>query len=233
MGSSSTSSCGVVEDRLHDADERALARRQLHAHAVGEVGDLEALEALVDGGLAGLPAHAVEAGEDRQGLAHPQPVGEREVAGDEADLAPWPRERPLGRSWPTTVIEPASGVMAPRSMRSVVVLPAPFGPSSATRSPAPMVRSTPSTARTFVEGLHEAAGFEDVPHRERVWPRTLTGPVELREFQPLRASRYSRHVFRRGAHPESTPTGHPAPAARTAPVVRAISAPRRHFPIKP
>ena len=49
-------------------------------------GDPEPLEALVDGGLAGLPAHAVEAGEDRQRLAHPQPIGEREVAGDEAHL---------------------------------------------------------------------------------------------------------------------------------------------------
>ena len=38
--------------------------------------------------------------------------------------------------------------MTPSSIISVVVLPAPFGPRSATRSPTPTVRSTPSTART-------------------------------------------------------------------------------------
>ena len=37
-----------VQRRLHDADERALPRRQLHAHAVGEAGDAEAGEAALD-----------------------------------------------------------------------------------------------------------------------------------------------------------------------------------------
>src|SRR5438309_9053331 len=54
--------------------------------------------------------------------------------------------RPRGRRWPTTSIEPSSGVSTPRSMSRVVVLPAPFGPSSATRSPEPTARASPSTA---------------------------------------------------------------------------------------
>jgi hypothetical protein len=42
--------------------------------------------------------------------------------------------------------EPASGLTTPSSMSRVVVFPAPLGPRSATRSPAPTVRSRPSTA---------------------------------------------------------------------------------------
>src|SRR5439155_554274 len=54
--------------------------------------------------------------------------------------------RALGRGWPKISTVPASGAIAPSSISSVVVFPAPFGPRSATRSPAPIVRSTPSTA---------------------------------------------------------------------------------------
>ena len=47
---------GLVQHGLHDAHEGPLTRRQLHAHAVGEVGDAEALEAGVDDRIAGLAA---------------------------------------------------------------------------------------------------------------------------------------------------------------------------------
>src|SRR5436309_785825 len=55
--------------------------------------------------------------------------------------------RPLGSRRPTTSTVPASGRTAPRHISRVVVLPAPFGPSRATRSPSRTVRSTRSTAR--------------------------------------------------------------------------------------
>src|SRR5256886_16764133 len=52
------------------------------------------------------------------------------------------------RSAPATVAVPAVGLSSVVSMRSVVVLPAPFGPRKPTISPSPTVRSTPRTAST-------------------------------------------------------------------------------------
>ena len=48
---------------------------------------------------------------------------------------------------PATVAVPSVGFSSVVSMRSVVVLPAPFGPRKPTTSPSAMSRSTPSTAR--------------------------------------------------------------------------------------
>ena len=50
------------------------------------------------------------------------------------------------RSTPSTSIVPASGASRPATMRKVVVLPAPFGPSRAYSSPCRTVRSSWSTA---------------------------------------------------------------------------------------
>jgi hypothetical protein len=50
---------------------------------------------------------------------------------------------------PKTDALPASGSSSPSTMSSVVDLPAPFGPSSATVSPDSTVTSMPRTARTF------------------------------------------------------------------------------------
>src|SRR5438034_6494843 len=58
------------------------------------------------------------------------------------------RLRPSGRWWPHTSMDPTSGVIAPSSISSVVVLPAPLGPSSPTVSPARNVRLTSLTAST-------------------------------------------------------------------------------------
>src|SRR5215203_7004459 len=61
------------------------------------------------------------------------------------------RRTPTGsaiRSHPATVAVPAVGSSRVVSMRSVVVLPAPFGPRKPTISPASTSRSTPTTART-------------------------------------------------------------------------------------
>jgi hypothetical protein len=49
---------------------------------------------------------------------------------------------------PKTATEPSSGCCRPRSMSTVVVLPAPFGPSRATVSPGCTETSTPRTAGT-------------------------------------------------------------------------------------
>ena len=52
------------------------------------------------------------------------------------------------RSQPTTVAEPAVGCSSVVSIRSVVVLPAPFGPRKPTISPGSTAKSTPHTAST-------------------------------------------------------------------------------------
>ncbi len=61
---------------------------------------------------------------------------------------------------PITSTVPAVGSVRPRIMSSVVVFPAPFGPSSATTSPAPIVRSMSSTA------VMEPCGVRNVRLRE-------------------------------------------------------------------
>ncbi len=49
-------------------------------------------------------------------------------------------------SWPSIRMRPDVGVAYPASMRSVVVLPQPLGPSSVVRRPRGMRRSIESTA---------------------------------------------------------------------------------------
>jgi hypothetical protein len=62
-----------VERRLHHPDQRALARRQLVAHGVGEMGDAEAAQAQLDRGPG--VGQTVELAEEPQELAHPEPLG--------------------------------------------------------------------------------------------------------------------------------------------------------------
>ena len=134
-----------VQRRPHDADQRALPGRQLGAHRVGEVRDPEAFEALVD--LRGRIGEPVELAVELQVLAHAHALGERQVAGREPDVHPRPGCACARVGSRRSSTSPSSGDTTPRIMSSVVVLPAPFGPSSATRSPACTTRSTPSTAR--------------------------------------------------------------------------------------
>ena len=127
---------GPVQRRLDDADQRALARRELHAGAVGEVPDPEPIEAGVDGVGGGRDRRARRSRRRSRASRTREPVGERQVAGDEADLLHRLGPSLRGGRWPRMSIVPPSGVTAPRSISSVVVLPAPLGPSRATRSPA-------------------------------------------------------------------------------------------------
>ncbi len=157
---------GVVEDRLHDPDEGALTRRQLHAHAVGQVGDLEALEPLLDRGLAGLPAHAVEAGEDRQGFAHPQPVRKGEVAGDEADLA-HRRRAALGEGVPHDGDRAGVRGDGAEEHQERGGLAGSVGAEQGHALARADGEVHPVHGAHLRKGLHETVGFEHVPHRER------------------------------------------------------------------
>src|SRR5262249_10827389 len=63
---------------------------------------------------------------------------------------------------PKTSIEPASGIARPAMQRMIVVLPAPFGPNSAKRSPLRSSKLAPSTAFTspndFLSSRMHSAG---------------------------------------------------------------------------
>ena len=67
----------------HDADQRALPRRQLGAHRFREMRDTEAFEALRDAARRRI-SQAVELSVQLQVLAHAHPFGEREITRREA-----------------------------------------------------------------------------------------------------------------------------------------------------
>ena len=71
----------------------------------------------------------LEAGEQQQVLAHAEPPVERRLLRDPGDTV--------------SVTSPESGSAMPARIESSVVLPAPFGPISATTSPVPTSKSTP------------------------------------------------------------------------------------------
>ena len=127
-----------------DPDQRPLARGELRPHRLAEVLDTKARQAGVDGRPR--VAQPVEVPVQPEVLPHADPLREGQVPCHEAHFLGGVGAVPAtGRPQMTTV--PASGDTTPRTMSSVVVFPAPFGPRSATRSPACTTRSTPSTAR--------------------------------------------------------------------------------------
>ena len=69
-------------------------------------------------------------------------------------------------SSPASVMVPEVGTSSPATIRSVVVLPHPDGPSSAKKEPAGTVRSSASTAANSPISLREAGQVE-------VGPRSL------------------------------------------------------------
>src|SRR5687768_3706483 len=79
---------------------------------------------------------------------------------------------------------PLSGRSRPATRRSVVVLPAPVGPSSTTNSPSAMVRSSSLTAvvlpKTLVMSRREISAMLP-PCKERGLDRAARGLVEDRE----------------------------------------------------
>src|ERR1051325_9014453 len=77
----------------------------------------------------------------------------------------------VARSWPLTTMRPDVGFSRPAIIRSVVVLPAPFGPRKPWISPALTSSGTPSTAVQ-----------QPGDHPER---RRLAGPIGPREAVDL------------------------------------------------
>ena len=140
--------------RLHrqhggDRDPAALAEGQVVRRPVGEVGHADPVERVHrPGASSSAPAHAEVGRPERDVLAdgrHEQlVVGVLEDDADPApDLARGSPCRPAARR-PRPC--PAPAVRMPLRCSTSVVLPAPLGPSSATRSPRWTCRSTPNSA---------------------------------------------------------------------------------------
>ena len=130
---------GVAEQRDTEPEPLLHALRERADRVVGAVGQPDQRERVVDGcrrarrrGIAG------QLGVKAEHLAGMEPRLVAEQLGQVADPAPAPARSPSGapRTWP----EPALGRTRPSSSLMVVVLPAPFGPSSPTSSPRPTVR---------------------------------------------------------------------------------------------
>ena len=158
---------GPVQDRLGDAHQRALARGQLVAEPVGEVRDPEALERFVRGGA--LVGHAVETGEHAERLAHPEPLGQRQVAGGEADVlhrlgtAAWQgvaaqRDGALVRGDGAEQHEQGGGLARPVRPEEPDPLPGRDGDADVVHG------------LNVAEALHEGAGIERGFHRGSVSP---------------------------------------------------------------
>ena len=136
---------GRAEQRARDRDHLHLAAGQVLALAVHQVLErAEDLEALLLAPRAearalardGEVARHGERREDAPVVGHPADAGARDLVRRRArDVAAVEADR--GR---------VRGGVRPRIERSVVVLPAPFGPSSATTSPAPTASDTSNSA---------------------------------------------------------------------------------------
>ena len=110
-------------------------------------------------------------------------------------------------SCPKIETEPRSGAVSPSSMSTVVDLPAPFGPSSATASPGATDRSTPSTARTVA--LARRVRLDELAKRKSLDPRCGFGDGHastVPETVRLASDQRQRELALAGvslAHPET------------------------------
>src|SRR5512144_682091 len=137
------------------------------------------------------------------------------------------RTRSRPSSTPLTWIEPASGWRNPYSIRSVVVLPAPLGPSRPTTCEVSQARSTPSTTRRpprcltrlrasssggmapYRTGLDKARARESVSRRPTPRPGGHSDEEQApAEAGPLEAPRAEAAERARPDRPRSTAGSH-------------------------
>ena len=144
--------CGLG-DGERDEDELPLAEAQLAGVPAPEAVDADPLDRRVDGGAIGgtRPAEGVLVREpaERHDLLHAGREGERHLARHGGKPAGDRRAVEAGDRVAAQRHRPAGGGTSPARTRRSVDLPAPFGPTSATRSPGAIARSTPrSTTRS-------------------------------------------------------------------------------------
>ena len=188
LSSSSSISLRRARERACDREHLLLAARQ--------EADAPALqlpqrrEVLVREGLVELLAAMGEAEVLGDGQAEEEPAALRDVG--DAEPCPRARRRASEIACRRTATRPAIGLTSPEIARSVVVLPAPFAPSSATTSPAATVRSTSRITAALV-----VAGGQALD-REHASSATLAGAPRRRGAG---ASVGGRAAEVRGDHP--------------------------------
>ncbi len=144
--------------RFHDHADRQI---EPAAHAprvrpdppVTRVYEVEAGEQFVRPGPCSAAGKVTEAGHHFEVFLAAQQVVDRCVLAGEADRRFHPEPGRMRRSWPATLAVPESGRTKVAKMRTIVVLPAPFGPSRAKTDPASMARSTSSSTRLSPKDL--------------------------------------------------------------------------------
>ena len=124
----------------------AACRPSTCARAVGCVGEAELLEQLVDARGQRAAAQPVDLALQAQVLAAGGLAVDARALADDADRAPH-GGRVATTSWPATRARPESARDSVVRIRTVVDLPAPFGPSSAKIVPPGTARLRPSSAR--------------------------------------------------------------------------------------
>ncbi len=121
-------------------------------------------------------------------------------------------------SWPATCMVPPSGCKSVATVRTKVVLPAPFGPKMATICPGGRLRSSPAKAVTCPKRLvRPRASMRAVMDRSsllvRLVPATCRGPGG--EVDPVGALRFGCSPERGPSSDRSRGSKAPGPRART------------------
>ena len=132
---------GIPRQRTGEGDPLALAAGELAHARAGEVADAEALEELVDPrAVAGAEAHVPDHVEMREERVLLEQVADAAALGRDVDCPGRCRAGPSRRRDRARL-----RLEQPATTRSVVVLPAPDGPTSASVSPGETVRSADAT----------------------------------------------------------------------------------------
>ena len=141
VGSSRNSSRGPPDDAQRDVEPAALATGEAAPAGARLVGEADQLQHLV-----GVARVRVVRRPRPQQLPAAELAVPAAALQHDAELRASSAGRAVAGSAPSTCTSPASRRRWPSSTSTVVVLPAPLGPSSAKISPRRMSRSSPSTA---------------------------------------------------------------------------------------
>ena len=136
---------GLVHDRPRDHQPLRHPARQLVDVGLGPVGEPELLEQLAGLAVCFLRAHAEVTTVEEEVLRRRRATGRACWSAAPRRSPAWPTAGCATTSMPPTHASPEVGITRVVSMPTVVVLPAPFGPSSPKTSPLCTERSSDST----------------------------------------------------------------------------------------
>ena len=143
----------VVQQRTRERHALLQPLRQLGGGVARAVADVKRVQRFVDRPLRG--RQPMEPRVHEQILPYAQALPEAGRFGEESDPTAEPGRVLRRQRVPPKRTVPDEGSIRPASIRSVVVLPAPFGPSSAKTSPGTSSNDTSSTATRVAEAPRE------------------------------------------------------------------------------